>query len=118
MKKVLIVEDDDKVREILVAFIRHTRRFDLIDDVMSGEEALELFEPGKYDLIVLDISLVTMSGVEVSIKIRELDKNVIILGITGYSELVEQCDFSTAGFNNCFLKPFYYTDLFDFIDAM
>ena len=118
MKRILIIEDDDLIRNLLVSFVEHTRKFDGVDSVMTGEEAMLLFEPGKYSLIVIDLSLVLMSGAEVCLLICQQDKDVNILGMTGYKELVDNADILTTGFNKMFLKPFEYKDFFDYVESL
>lgn len=118
MKKILIVEDEQSVRSLLSAFIEHTDKFDVIDSVTSGEDAMALFEPGKYDVAIIDLHLVCMSGAEVSLLIRQKDKNIHIIGITGYANLSKNEYIKSAGFNKMFLKPFGYKDFFDYINSL
>lgn len=118
MKSVMIVEDDELIRNLLTAFVTHTKKFDVIDSVMSGEEAMLLFKPGKYDLVIIDLSLVFMSGSEVCLLIRRQDKDVHILGMTGYRDLINNEHILATGFNKIFLKPFEYTDFFDYIENL
>lgn len=118
MKRALVVDDNKIVRELITAFLEHTDKFDVVDSVMSGEEAMDLFEPGKYILAVLDIGLIKLTGTEVGFMMRQLDKNINILAVTGYSALLEECDLEEVGFNKCFLKPFGYVELFDYVRDM
>jgi CheY-like chemotaxis protein len=67
MQRALIVEDHDIVRALLKACVGKVAEIDIIDDVMSAEEALDLFEPGKYNLIVIDLALVELNGVELAL---------------------------------------------------
>lgn len=118
MNRSLIVEDNEDVRDLLEAFMDFTGKFSDIDAVASGEEALELFEPGKYKLVTLDIKLITMNGVDVALEIRKQDPDVVILGVTGYSQIVKECDMSVAGFNECFTKPMEYRKFLEFVKNM
>lgn len=115
MKRALVVDDNKIVRELLTAFVEHTDKFDEVDSVMSGEEAMDLFEPGKYKLVILDIGLVKMTGTEAAFMMRHLDKSVNIIAITGYSSILESCNLEEIGFNKCFLKPFGYVEFFDYV---
>ena len=115
MKRALVVDDNRQVRELLTAYVEHTDKFDVVDSVESGEEAMDLFEPGKYTLIILDVGLISMSGIEVAFLVRQEDKEVILIAVTGYSSIIEQCDIHDIGFNKCFLKPLGYVEFFDYI---
>jgi len=111
MKRILVVEDNDSVRGILSAFIEHIPEITQIDSVESAEEALKLFEPGKYILVITDIALIGMNGLELCLKIRRLDNAVKVVGISGYSKLIGTVDdVSIAGFDYWFNKPTDYKD--------
>lgn len=116
MCKVLVVEDDSLLRNLLVAFVSNVSGIDNVDDVMSAEEALSLFEPGKYSLIVIDIALVEMNGVELALEIRKTDKEVILLAVSAYRDILDRFDLSLAGFNDWFIKPGGYKDFLKFIE--
>ena len=108
MKRVLIVEDDKDGRTVICAIVKHIVGLELLDDVGSAEDALELFKPGKYDLINTDIGLSKMNGLELCLKIRETDKDVKIVALSGYSALINENNFHLAGFDSWFDKPFGY----------
>jgi CheY-like chemotaxis protein len=118
MRKILIVEDENAVRSLVSAFVEHTDKFDIIDSVVSGEDAMLLFEPGKYAVAIIDLNLICMSGAEVSLLIRRQDKNIHIIGITGYKDLSKNEYITAAGFNKMFIKPFGYKDFFSYIDGL
>ena len=88
MKRAIIIEDDKKVRDIIVAYASHTGKFSGVDAVESGEEAIDIFEPGKYSLAIIDIGLFKLSGPEVAYLMRQKDPLILILGITGYLSLI------------------------------
>ncbi len=118
MKKILIVEDDESGRVLLRSIVRYIAGIELLDDVESAEEALEIFVPGKYDLIITDIGLTKMNGVEFCLKIRELDKEVKIIALSGYSDLINEGNFHLAGFDSWFDKPFGYGDFLNEIKRL
>lgn len=118
MKRVLIVEDNDSLRKLLVAYIEHFDKEIIMDNVESAEEALELMEPNKYSLIVTDIALIAMNGLELCLKIREIDSEVKIIGISGYSKLLNENNFTIAGFDSYFVKPFGYKAFFAEIERV
>lgn len=118
MKRVIVVEDDEGGRKVICAIVKYISGLELLDDVESAEEALELFEPGKYDLIITDIGLTKMNGLELCLKIREVDKNVKIIALSGYSDLINEGNFHLAGFDSWFDKPFGYGDFLKEIDRL
>ena len=81
MPKLLIVDDELDVREFAANFFRK-RKFDVIT-ASSGQEALDLFEKQKTNLILLDIKMQGEDGIEVLRKIRERDKAIPVIMVTG-----------------------------------
>jgi CheY-like chemotaxis protein len=79
--RILYVEDNDLVREITLEILSsHT-----VVAVASAEEALELFEPDAFDVVVTDISLPAMSGLELAREILRRAPTFPIIIATGYN---------------------------------
>lgn len=81
MAKLLIVDDEDDVREFAASFFRK-RNIEVIS-ASSGEEALEILEKKKLNLILLDIRLTGIDGIETLKRIREKDKDTKVIMVTG-----------------------------------
>ena len=81
MAKLLIVDDEVDVREFATNFFRK-RKIEVVT-VSSGEEALSLLEKQKVDLVLLDIKMLGIDGIETLRRIRERDKNTKVIMVTG-----------------------------------
>lgn len=81
MAKVLIVDDEDDIREFATGFFRR-RKVEVIT-ASSGEEALDAIQKKAPDLILLDIKLPGIDGIETLQRIREKNKDVKIVMVTG-----------------------------------
>jgi len=81
MPKLLIVDDETDVREFAASFFRK-RKIDVIT-ASSGEEALGIVKQQKSDLVLLDIRMTGIDGIETLKRIKELDKNAKVIMITG-----------------------------------
>ncbi|KPK43032.1 MAG: hypothetical protein AMJ78_00270 [Omnitrophica WOR_2 bacterium SM23_29] len=81
MPKLLIVDDELDVREFAANFFRKRK----IEAVIAGDgqQALDLFEKEKPDLILLDIKMEGMDGVEVLRRLKEKDKEVRVVMVSG-----------------------------------
>ncbi len=77
-RKILIVDDEPSMVKGLQFSLEKQEGFE-IDAAYDGEEALKLFEPDKYDLILLDLMLPKIGGMEVCQKIREVSDVPIIM---------------------------------------
>lgn len=112
-KKVLVV-DDNKMNVLLAQTV--LRKYEIITDTASdGLEAYQLFEKNKYDLVLTDIQMPIMGGVELTRMIRTNEvngnSNVPILGVTA-NVLAEDSEvYLAAGMNDLVLKPYSEKDL-------
>jgi two-component system cell cycle response regulator DivK len=85
MKRILVVEDNEK-NMYLVCFILKDNKYDTIK-AASGEEGVELAIKEKPDLILMDIQLPGIDGLEATKRIRETEsgRKVPIIAITSYA---------------------------------
>jgi two-component system response regulator (stage 0 sporulation protein F) len=92
MPKILIVDDELDTRQFLANFFRK-RKIDTFT-AGDGQEALLIFEQEKPSVILLDIIMVGMDGVEVLKRIKEKDNSARVIMVTGKNpdkEIVRQC---------------------------
>jgi len=80
--KCLYIEDDNNIRDIFVDFFNSVCLNLVV--AKDGKEALEIFKKEKFDLIISDINMPNMNGIEFAKEVRKTDKNVKIIFITGY----------------------------------
>ena len=80
---ILYVEDEINIRTHIVEFLQ--RYFKVIYEAGSSEEALELYKQTKPDILILDINLPGMSGIDLASVIREEDKTTRIIMSTAYT---------------------------------
>jgi DNA-binding response OmpR family regulator len=81
MAKLLIVDDESDVREFAASFFRK-RKIEVIT-ASSGEEALSNIEKEKVDLILLDIKMSGIDGLETLKRIKDKDKDAKVIMVTG-----------------------------------
>lgn len=81
--RILYVEDNDLVRDITQEILSQPSR--TVVAVGSAEEALELFEPDAFDVVVTDVSLPAMSGLDLARQLLQRAPTVPIIIATGYT---------------------------------
>lgn len=83
MAKILIVEDEQHQRELYAADLQD-EGYD-VDQAANGKEAVEKVKNEKYDLVILDIRMPEMDGIEALGKILSRDKKIPVIIYTAYS---------------------------------
>lgn len=81
MAKLLIVDDEMDVREFAANFFR--KRKIEVSTAGSGEEALELLKNQQPNLILLDIKMPGIDGIETLRRLREINKDIKVIMVTG-----------------------------------
>jgi DNA-binding NarL/FixJ family response regulator len=81
--KVLIADDHPIVREGLKQYVKTLDEVKLVDEAVNGKEAWEKIKDGDYDLVILDVSMPGMSGLDVlqNIKEKNLKTCVLVLSV-------------------------------------
>jgi two-component system invasion response regulator UvrY len=81
--KILLADDHSIVREGLKQYVRTLDEVEVIDEAVEGHEAWTKIKTGSYDLVILDVSMPGMSGLDILRKIKEnnLQTRVLILSV-------------------------------------
>lgn len=103
MAKILVIEDESSIREIEVAYLKQAG-FE-VDEVEDGKQALLKISEKKYDLLVLDLNLPEVDGLQVCKTVRETS-NVPIVMVTAKVEEIEELIGLESGADDYVKKPF------------
>lgn len=101
--KILVVEDESSIREVISAYLRK-EKFEVYE-ASSGTRALELFNFHKFDLVLLDLNLPGIDGIEVCKRIR-LNSNVPIIMVTARIQDIDELTGLNIGADDYIKKPF------------
>jgi len=88
--KIALCEDNPVDAELVSALIEMGDTPYTLDVFPSGEAFLEQFEKGQYDLILLDVYMAEISGVETAERIREVDEQVVIIFTTSSEDYTRE----------------------------
>jgi len=94
----LIVDDHRLICEALCSLLHHDYYY-YPDIAFSGKQALNKLKSRSFDAILLDIQMPNMNGYEVACRVRELDQNLPIIGISAYQTEVDGEMWRQAGIN-------------------
>jgi DNA-binding NtrC family response regulator len=114
--KILVVDDELIVRESLGGWLE--RDGHTVDKAASGEESLQMFEKTRYDVILLDIKMEGISGLEVLKKVKEIDPDVSVVMITAYGSIPSAIEAMKNGAYEYLLKPFDPDELMVLIEKI
>ena len=103
--KVLIVDDDKSVRNFLEKFLKQKGN-QWVKSVDTGVEALDIIEKDVIKLVLLDIKLPIMDGMEVLRKIKEIRPDTDVIMITGFPEEATAKEALKLGAYDYIMKPF------------
>jgi DNA-binding response OmpR family regulator len=109
-KKILVVDDDLILRTLLEENL--TGEGYEVDTAASGEVAVAMLASHQYNLVITDLVMDKMSGLEVLRRAKEQDKNIIVFVLTGYGELDSAVEALRAGAEDYLLKPYNAEELF------
>ena len=108
MTRVLVVDDEEAIRDA-VAYVLRSDGND-VDVAASGADAVEAVEAGSFDLVVLDVMLPDISGVEVARRVRA-ESDVPIIMLTARSSETDLVVGFEAGADDYVTKPFSVHEL-------
>ena len=110
--KILVVDDDKTVRGFLELFLE-TKGFANVVSAENGEDAIKIVEKENVKLILLDVMLPGMNGVEVLRKIKAINKDISVIMITGYPDEEKAKEAIREGVYDYIIKPFdlFYLEL-------
>ncbi len=107
--KLLVVEDEKMLQEIITKGLKKCGY--AVDHADDGEMALEMFGENEYDLIVLDLNLPKVDGMEVLHQIREKNQEIKVLILSARSDIEDRIAGLDDGANDYLVKPFDFLEL-------
>ncbi|MDA2672456.1 response regulator transcription factor [Bacillus cereus] len=101
--RILIADDDKEIRNLLKIYLE--RELYMVDTAINGDEALQLFNQNNYNLVILDLMMPKVDGIEVCRKLRD-KTNVPILMLTAKDHEFDKILGLSIGADDYITKPF------------
>ncbi len=102
-KKVLVVDDEDFHRELMQKLLSKLGYEVAVAE--SAEEAFALLKEEKFPVIITDLIMLEMDGVEFCQMLRETDTKTVVIALSGHTELYDIEKLKEAGFDSHLTKP-------------
>ena len=113
---VLFAEDDEMHRELLTNGLKH--RVKKVVSTDNGADALNLYKDLRPDLLITDIMMPDMDGVELAQRIKQINSLQKIIFITGYGDEPQMEAIDGSGIERYVLKPVKLNKLYAMIEEM
>jgi len=111
--KVMIVDDEVAMREILKLMLKDF----IVIEATNGKEALELFKMEKPDIVLMDIMMPIMNGVDATKEIKKIDPKAKVVAITAYASSKGE-KMAAAGADYILRKPFTRKEVITLIEKI
>lgn len=115
-EKILILEDDDKLRLTLSQVLQGEGY--RVDEAANGSEAIRLAAQGGYDLVIADIRMEGVDGLEALARMKERHPEMRSLVMTGYSTEEDSIRAIRLGVGDYLRKPFRFEELMDSVQRL
>ena len=115
MKRILIAEDNDS-NFILMTYI--LKKYYQFDRAKNGQEAVDMVDKNDYDLILMDIKMPVMDGMEATRQIKEKRPNLPIIALTANAFDSDRQQAMDAGCDAFLAKPVSATDCLQTIEKL
>jgi len=111
MARILLAEDDDSMRDFLGKALERAGHD--VDAVADGEDGLDALgeQPGVYDLLLTDIVMPGVDGIELARRAAEIDPQLKIMFITGFAAVALNAASQAPQNAKVLSKPFHLRDL-------
>lgn len=110
---VLYVEDEKSVREETLRFLQ--KIFTNVESAVNGEDGLALFNKGNYQLVISDLKMPKMGGREMMSKIREFDKDVVLVVMSAADSKI---DITSVICDAYVYKPVIFVDFLKTLESL
>ncbi len=103
MKKILIIDDEKSIRKTLREILEYEKY--IVDDAIDGSEGISMIQKGRYDIILCDIKMPKMDGIEVLEKIMQIAADTPVVMISGHGNIETAVEAVKKGAFDFIAKP-------------
>ncbi|MCX5709796.1 MAG: response regulator [Candidatus Omnitrophica bacterium] len=112
--RILVVDDEEEICSVTKSFL--TKRNFVVFTALNGADALALAKKESPQLVLLDLRLGSESGIDILAKIKEIDKKIRVIMVSGSGDDESICRAKSCGADDYITKPFTAAYLCDVIN--
>jgi len=106
-KTVLVVDDEEIIRDFFTRSLKGYR----VLTAQSGEEALQIIRQDRPDLVLLDIKMPGIDGIETLRQIKQVDPGIVVIMLSAYETLQTNLEAARLGAYSSMAKPFDLSEM-------
>ena len=103
-KRMLVVDDEKSVRDLLTEYLNEYGYE--VTCAANGQDALKIYKEGHFDIILSDLNMAPMDGLELLNTVKEINSDAIFIMITGYPSITSSIEAIKKGARDYITKPF------------
>lgn len=107
--RILVVDDDQAMCQLLTDLLQEEDYE--IEVAHDGESAIEVFQSSRFDIVVTDLMMPKMKGIELVERLREIDSGALVLLITAFGTIESAVEAMRAGAFHYITKPFHNDEI-------
>jgi CheY-like chemotaxis protein len=111
--RILVIDDEELVRVVISQIL--TQAEHQVTVVENGEYGIQLFGEKEFDIVLTDLGMPTMSGLEVCKAIKEMNPNTPVGMITGWGMEIDQSQNGENGIDFIIPKPFDFNQILNVV---
>ncbi len=115
MLKVLVVDDDQGLRLTVATTLRNTGKF-VVSEAFDGQKAIEMVRAEDFQIVILDVDMPRLNGLEALRLIKEHDPRIIVLMVTAFANINDAVAAVKQGAYNYISKPVKSEDLVGMVE--
>ena len=96
-RRILVADDNSLIRKMLCELFKNHESLEICDEAVDGQEAVEKAKKHQPDLIILDLSMPKMDGLQAATAICKFLPSVPIILFTMYANVIQQTDAEVSG---------------------
>jgi DNA-binding NtrC family response regulator len=110
-KRVLIVDDEEKILFVMRHALARLDAHCQVQTARDGRQALEMARDASFDLVVTDLRMPEMDGIELTRSLRKLDGNPVVIWMTAYGGCAQAAEMERLRVHCCLDKPIEIGDM-------
>ena len=116
--KVLIVDDHEIMREGMSALLRKYSQFEVVGQATDGRQALEMASQLKPDVIIMDVGMPNLNGIDATKKLLSLYPDLKIMALSAHSDGAIVAKMIKAGASGYMLKESAFDELIEGLNTL